>query len=91
MTHSEWTRPLWDGEWQRRHVWQHLLGGVVWWGLLVLGGIAPWAAVYWTAVIQGGWERFQREYEPTYPVWSMAADTLLAVVGAALVAWIASA
>ena len=46
-------------------------------------GLNPWWRVYWAGCVQGIWERYQREYDPTYPQWSMAWDTAFALFGAA--------
>jgi hypothetical protein len=78
-----------DASWRKRHIWQHVIGGVIWYLILLappFGSLDPWWRVYWATVIQGIWERYQREYEPTYPVWSMLGDTLCASFGATLCA-----
>lgn len=76
--------------WWVRHGWQHVVGGLVWFLLLSLvpptADLSPWVRLYWVAFIQGIWERYQREYDPTYPLWSMVGDWTLAVAGGALLA-----
>lgn len=85
---TDWIRPFHDRAWQKRHLWQHLVGGAVWVVLLSLvaptAGLPALTRLYWVCVIQGVWERYQREYDPTYPAWSGVADWVLTVAGAAL-------
>jgi len=77
-----------DADWRRVHVVPHLVGGVVHAAvllaaiLLVLAGHPFWAAWVLATYVQGLWERFQREYDPTYPAWSMVGDTVIASVAA---------
>lgn len=75
-----------DAQWRRTHIFAHVFGGIVWSLILCLPPLqlTVWQRVMWVGIIQGVWERYQREYDPTYPLWSGAADTLLAVVGAIL-------
>lgn len=87
MKLSDFLRPFRDAEWRRVHVWQHLAGGVVWALCLQMppfGDLDLWSQLFWVTFIQAVWERYQREYDPTYPVWSMVWDTGLAVVGGAV-------
>lgn len=86
MKDFDFLRPFRDREWRRTHIWQHIVGGMVWFGVLHLPPLHPTDAqlLIWTTVIQGVWERYQREYDPFYPIWSMAWDTALAVLGCAI-------
>lgn len=86
MRLSDFLIPLRDRDWQKKHIWQHIVGGMIWWAILHLPPLhlTGGQVLLWTTVIQGVWERYQREYDPTYPVWSMVWDTALAVLGCAL-------
>ena len=78
---------VFDADWRRTHVWQHMVGGAIWIGVLCLPPLRLTVPerLIWVTVIQGVWERYQREYDPTYPVWSMVGDTVLASTTAAIV------
>lgn len=82
----DFLRPLRDADWRRTHILAHLLGGAVWYFVLHLPplDLTSVQLLLWTTVIQGVWERYQREYDPTYPLWSMVWDTGLAILGCAL-------
>ena len=85
---SDWLIPLHPegADWRRTHILAHLIGGMVWWGILHLPPLhlTPGQMLLWVGVIQGVWERYQREYDPTYPYWSIAWDTLFGLAGAAV-------